>query len=179
MSSQNFAYASSIIGQPVHNSLAQEYGHVSDIIFSASHRRAVALVVKKGGFLGIGADHFVLPWDKVLVNPNTQRILVEADRKTVEDTPLVDLDALKKGDLKALGLVYSYYGVEAFWEKPAEEAPPVHQNYQSGQDIGERLPTNEGSHQITKHYPGPRGSHTREEVNYDKMKGIKNTDDTK
>lgn len=175
MSYQNFANASAIIGQPVHNSLAQEYGKVSDIIFSAQHMRAVALVVEVGGFLGMGADHFVLPWEKVNINPNTFRVLVEADRKTIEDTPLVDLADLKKGNYEALSLVYSYYGVEAFWDQPKDD-DPGRQYYGAGEDLGERLPSNEGSYEITDQYPGQRESKLREESDYDKIKGIKDKD---
>ena len=176
MNFQNYSYISDIIGKPVENSLGQDYGKVSDIILSATHRQAVAVVVKKGGFLGMGADHFILPWSKVRINPNTNRLLVEADRKTIEEAPLIDLDDIKGGNPEALSLMYSYYGADEFWKKPAEEEEPMNQNYGSGQDIGERLPSNEGSHQITKHYPGERGSHIREEANYDKIKGIKDTD---
>jgi sporulation protein YlmC with PRC-barrel domain len=175
MSYQLFANANDIIGQPVHNSLAQEYGKVSDIIFSAQHMRAVAMVVEVGGFLGMGADHFVLPWEKVNINPNTFRVLVEADRKTIEDTPLVDFDDLRKGNMEALSLVYSYYGVEAFWEKQQDDEPD-RQYYRAGEDLGERLPSNEGSYQITDQYPGQRESKLREESDYDKIKGVKNND---
>ncbi|EMR02340.1 PRC-barrel domain-containing protein [Cesiribacter andamanensis] len=175
MSLQHFANASDLIGKPVHNSLAQEYGKVSDIIVSAAHRRIVALVVEKGGFLGLGADHFVLPWEKVSINPNTLRVLVDADRQTIEGTPLIELDELKDGNYETMALVYSYYGIDTFWEQPADE-DPGQQYYTSGDDLGERHPSNEGSYQITNQYPGQRGSKLREETDYDKIKGIKDTD---
>lgn len=176
MNYQNFSYISDIIGKPVQNSLGQEYGEVSDVIISATHRRAVAIVVEKGGFLGLGADHFILPWQKVQVNPNTNRVLVEADRKTVEDAPLVDLDKIKGEDFETMSIIFNYYGVDEFWKQAAPEEEPLHQNYKSGQDVGERLPSNEGSHQITKHYPGQRESHIKKEANYDKIQGIKDTE---
>lgn len=175
MNYQNFSYISDIIGKPVQNSLGQEYGEVSDIILSATHRRAVAIIVKKGGFLGMGGDYFVLPWQKIRINPNTNRVLVEADRKTIEDAPLLELDNIKNGDPETLTLIYSYWGVDEFWKQSPQEAQPMDQDYGSGEDTGERLPTNEGSHQITKHYPGPEGSDIREEANYDKIQGLGNT----
>jgi sporulation protein YlmC with PRC-barrel domain len=172
MNYQNYSYISDLIGKPVQNSLAQEYGHVSDVILSASHRRVVAVVVAKGGFLGMGADHFILPWQMLQVNPNTLKVMVEADRKTIEDAPLVDIDKVRAGDYDTLSLLFSYFGVDEFWKQPSNEAETYDQNYKSGEDLGERLPSNEGSHQITKHYPGPEGSHTKDEVNYDKIKGV-------
>ncbi len=172
MNFQDYSYISDIIGKPVQNSLGQEYGKVSDIILSAVHRRAVAIVVQKGGFLGLGADYFVLPWSNLQVNPNTNRILVEADRKTIEDAPLVALDKIKEGDLETLNLVFSYYGADEFWKEPSKEAETMHQNYEAGEDLGERLPENEGSYQITQQYPGQRDSHIREEADYDKIKGM-------
>jgi sporulation protein YlmC with PRC-barrel domain len=172
MNFQNYAYTSEIIGQSVQNSLGQEYGKVSDVILSATHRRALALVVKKGGFLGIGADYFVLPWQMVQINPNTKRVLVEADRKTIEDTPLVELDKVKGGDFETLNLVFNYYGVDKIWDQPQEDPSPMDQDYNRGEDTGERLPSNEGSYQITQNYPDQRESHIREEANYDKIQGM-------
>ncbi|WP_224999472.1 PRC-barrel domain-containing protein [Cesiribacter sp. SM1] len=177
MNYQNYTYISDIIGKPVQNSLAQEYGNVSDVILSASHRRVVAVVVEKGGFLGMGADHFILPWQMLQVNPNTFKVLVEADRKTIEDAPLVDIDKVREGDFDTLSLIFSYYGVDEFWKSPSEDPETYEQNYRAGEDLGERLPSNEGSHQITKHYPGQRNSHIREELNYDKIKGISKSDE--
>lgn len=176
MNFQNYAYISEIIGQPVQNSLGQEYGKVSDIILSATQRRALALVVKKGGFLGIGADYFVLPWQMVQINPNTKRVLVEADRKTIEDTPLVDLDKVKSGDVETLNLVFNYFGVDRIWDKPEEEPSTMDQNYNRGEDTGERLPSNEGSYQVTQNYPGQRESHIRQEANYDKIQGTRESE---
>ncbi|AHM61990.1 antigen [Flammeovirgaceae bacterium 311] len=176
MNYQNYANISDIIGKPVQNSLAQEYGHVSDVIVSASHRRVVAVVVEKGGFLGMGADHFILPWQMLQVNPNTLKVLVEADRKTIEDAPLIDIAKVSDGDYDSLSLIFSYYGVDEFWKAPSQDAETYEQNYRSGEDLGERLPSNEGSHQITKHYPGQEGSQTKDEVNYDKIKGISGSD---
>lgn len=176
MNFQNYAYISEIIGQPVKNSLGQDYGKVSDIIFSANQRRAIAIVVQKGGFLGVGADYFVLPWQMLQVNPNTKQVLVEADRKTIEDTPLVDLDKIKEGDFEAISLVFNYYGIDRIWEQPTDEPAPMDQNYNRGEDTGERLPSNEGSYQITQQYPGQGESHIREEADYDKIKGMGESD---
>ena len=172
MNFQNYAYISDIIGQPVQNSLGQEYGTVSDVILSAVNRQAIALVVQKGGFLGMGADYFVLPWQMIRVNPNTKRVMVEADRKTIEETPLVDLSKVKDGDVETLNLVFNYYGLDELDKKASDEPTPMDQDYGRGEDTGERLPSNEGSHQITKHYPGQRESHIREEAKYDKIKGM-------
>jgi hypothetical protein len=104
--------------------------------------------------------------------------MVDADRKTIEDAPLLDLDKLKAGDPESLNIMFNYYGIEEFRKQTSEEEETYDQNYRAGEDLGERRPSNEGSYQITQDYPDQHESNTRQEANFDKMKGIKNSEDT-
>lgn len=170
----NYAGVSELIGKDVNDALGHSYGTVSDILFSSQHRRAIMAVINTGGLFSGG--HTVIPFQALTVNPNTQAIMVEIDKQTVQDAPDFDLELLRGGKREEFYKVYNYYGFENVWESASDEGEPMHQWHQSGENTGERDPENEGSYQITKQYPGPKGSRTANEADYDKMKGLPKQD---
>lgn len=165
-----FVNSNHIIGQKVKNSLGYEYGKITDILLAPDSGRIAAVIVAHGGFLGLGTDHFLLPWSAIQVNPNSGSVMTKVDQTTVEGAPEIEADKIEGGDFRSLEKVYSYYGFKAFWNQQSVEKEPLKSSYQSGQDIGDRNPSNEGSYQITQDHP-PAGNPKRE-VNLDKIKGM-------
>lgn len=166
----NYAAGSELIGQKVTDSLGHDYGKVTDILFSSAQRRALAVVINTGGLYS--KDSLVIPFQAIQVNPNTQHLTTEINKETVKEAPMVDMEKLRAGNEEEFIQLYNYYGYEDVWAEPSQEAAPLHENNQSGDDTGEHHPANEGSYQITQQNPGPQGSNTKEEVNYNKMKGL-------
>lgn len=166
----NYAGVSELIGKDVRDALGNSYGKLSEIFFSPEHKRAVLAVIETGGVFN--HEHTVIPFQALQVNPNTQAIMVEIDKQAMQDAPHFDIDSLKGGKKEELFEVYNYYGFENVWETSTEEGEPMHDWYKSGENTGERHPENEGSYQITQQYPGPKGSRTSQEADFDKMKGL-------
>lgn len=166
----DYAASRELIGQKVTDTLGHGYGKVKDILFSKKQGRALAVVIDAGG--SFSKDYIVLPFQSIRVNPNTRQIMHEIDKETLQGAPIVDLQKLRDGEEEEFIRLYNYYGFEKLWKEPDQEAPPVHESYHSGDDVGEKHPSAEGSYQITQQYPGPKGSNTEEEVDYDKMKGL-------
>jgi sporulation protein YlmC with PRC-barrel domain len=175
MNDLKFINTDHIIGQKVKNSLGYEYGKITDILVSPESGRIAAVIVAHGGFLGIGTDHFLLPWSSIQVNPNSGSVMTTADQATIEGAPEIEPNKIEGGDFRSLEKVYSYYGHKPFWNNPEKEEDPSKASYQSGHDIGDRNPTNEGSYQITQDHP-PAGNPKRE-VNLAKMTGQPNQTD--
>lgn len=170
----NYAGVSEIKGKDVTDALGHSYGKVSDILFSPQHRQAVLAIIDTGGIFK--HDYTVVPFQALQINPNTQAVMVEIDKQTIKDAPHFDIKLLKGGRKEELFKVFNYYGYENVWETSTEEGEPMHDWYKSGENTGERHPENEGSYQITKQYPGPEGSRTSKEVDFDKMKGLPKQD---
>lgn len=166
----DYAGASEIIGKKVTDTLGHRYGSVKDILFSPQHRRAVLAVISTEGTFNNGT--LVLPFQALRINPHTQHITVEIDKQTIQDAPSFDTNLLIGGRKEELFKVFNYYGYENVWEASDAEGEPMHTWYKSGENTGERNPENEGSYQITKQYPGPKGSKTEEEADFDKIKGL-------
>ncbi|WP_017731246.1 PRC-barrel domain-containing protein [Nafulsella turpanensis] len=164
----DYATTKELIGQKVTDSLGNNYGTIRDILFSPGHRKAVLAIISSGG----STDTIVLPFQALRVNPNTRHVTAELNKETVEHAPEVDMNRLHDGDREELIKIYNYYGYENIWKEESQEGQPLHQNYRSGEDVGDHNPAAEGSYEITKQYPGPKGSHTEDEVDFDKMKGL-------
>lgn len=166
----HYAAGSELIGQTVTDSLGHDYGKVTDILFSSAQRRALAVVIDTGGLYS--KDGLVLPFQALQVNPNTRHLTHDINKETLKGAPAMDMEKLRAGNNEELIQLYNYYGYEDVWAEPDQEAAPLHENNRSGDDTGEHHPANEGSYQTTQQYPGPEGSNTKEEVNYNKMKGL-------
>lgn len=169
----NYATSSEIIGQSVTDTLGHDYGTLKDIFFSPTHKKAVAAIISTEGLFS--NDYIVLPFEALRINPNTQHITVEIDKQTVQDAPHLELDLLREGNREELDKIYTYYGYGKLGDANKEEDPPLHQSYQEGENTAERRHENEGSYQETQQYPGSPGggeSNFKDEVNYDKIKGL-------
>ena len=167
-----YAGDSEIIGQTVIDSVGNDYGKVSDILFSSEHKKPIVALISTNGYFN--KDYIALPFQALRVNPNTKKVMVEIDSQTIQDAPPVDRSALKNGEKDALFRIFSYYGYEnVVKENSSAEAEPQNQSYKEGENTGERHPTNEGSYEITKQYPSGKDHNSiQEEVDYDKIKGI-------
>ena len=166
-----YAGSSEIIGQTVVDSLGNDYGTISDIIFSSSQKRALAAIISTNSLFD--KDYIALPFPALRVNPNTKQVMVEIDSQTIQDAPPVDKNLLQGGQEEELFRIFSYYGFENVWKQGSKEAEPMHDWYKSGENAGERHPTNEGSYEITKQYPsGADHNSISEEADYDKIKGL-------
>lgn len=166
----DYAASSELIGKKITDSIGHDYGKVTDIIFSSAQRRALAVLIDTGG--AYSTDSLVLPFQAIAINPNTRHIKHEIDKQTLDGAPMIDIEKVRAGNEDELIRLYNYYGYEEIWKKPAQEAAPLHENNRSGDDTGPQNPTNEGSYQITQQYPGPKGSNTEEEVDFNKIKGL-------
>jgi sporulation protein YlmC with PRC-barrel domain len=166
----NYASSSEIIGQSVTDSLGHDYGTIKDILFSPEHQKAVIAVISTEG-----SGHIALPFQALSINPNSQHLMADMDKQTIQNAPKADLDLLQEGSKEELNKIYSYYGYEHLSDIDHKEAEPLHQPYKSGENTGERHPDSMASYQETQQYPGSPGggeSNFKEEADYDKMKGL-------
>lgn len=169
----NYATSSEIIGQSVTDTLGHDYGTLKDIFFSPGHKKAVAAVISTEGLFS--NDYIVIPFQALRINPNTQHITAEIDKQAIQDAPHADLDLLRDGNRDELDKIYTHFGYEKLWDVEENEPAPMHQSYKEGENTAERRHESEGSYQETQQYPGSPGggeSNFKDEVDYDKIKGL-------
>jgi sporulation protein YlmC with PRC-barrel domain len=79
-----------LTGTDVRNLNDELLGSVSDVIINPENGETTHLIVARGGFLGIGEDHYAIPWDEVRATPGLETFVVEMAEAEMENAPSVD-----------------------------------------------------------------------------------------
>jgi sporulation protein YlmC with PRC-barrel domain len=92
----------------------EEVGTVEDLLIDDEEQRVRMLRVERGGFLGIGAEHFLVPVDAV-ASVTEDAVHIDRERTRLTDVPGYDPEV---ADEPA-----HYADVYGFWGYPAHWAP--------------------------------------------------------
>jgi hypothetical protein len=85
----NSAYiqATRVTGSPVFDAKGERVGQIEDIVLSKVEGQAAYAVLSFGGFLGIGHDHYPLPWSTLHYDPDRGGYVVNLTRERIEGAP--------------------------------------------------------------------------------------------
>ncbi|MEO5806072.1 PRC-barrel domain-containing protein [Devosia sp.] len=90
-------------------------GHIERILLEKRSGQVAYAVLGFGGFLGLGNDHYPLPWGKLAYDEELGGYKVDVTREQLDNAPKYD-DAEEyylNGDRGRL--IYDYYGVSPYW----------------------------------------------------------------
>lgn len=90
----------------------EEIGTVDDLLVDDAEHRVRFLRVRHGGFLGIGAEHFLVPVDAVS-KVTDDAVHIDRDRSRLTDVPGYDPEV--EDDPAYYGGVYGWWGYPAYW----------------------------------------------------------------
>jgi sporulation protein YlmC with PRC-barrel domain len=76
--------ASTLRGSIVFNIALEELGRIEDVIIEERTGRIAFAIVHRGGFLGIGAHHYPLQWERLRFDVEMDGYIVDADRNVQE-----------------------------------------------------------------------------------------------
>lgn len=79
-----------LTGTDVRNLNDELLGSVSDVIINPENGETTHLIVARGGFLGMGEDHYAIPWGEVRATPGLETFVVEMSEAEIENVPAVD-----------------------------------------------------------------------------------------
>ena len=79
--------ASTMRGSTVFNTALEELGRIEDVIIEEPAGRIAFAILHTGGFLGIGAKHYPLRWEKLRFDNDIGGYIVEVDRDLREGAP--------------------------------------------------------------------------------------------
>ena len=79
--------ASTVQGSTVFNTALEELGRIEDVIIEEPAGRIAFVILQQGGFLGIGAHHYPLRWEKLRFNVEMDGYIVNVDRDVREGAP--------------------------------------------------------------------------------------------
>ncbi|WEZ82862.1 PRC-barrel domain-containing protein [Rhizobium sp. 32-5/1] len=102
-------------GTKVYGVDGKHIGSIERVILEKRSGRVAYAVLGFGGFLGIGEDHYPLPWAKLSYDENLGGYQTDITREQVENAPKYngngDYDWNKENGRR----VYDYYGVPPYW----------------------------------------------------------------
>lgn len=107
-------------GRKVVDATGEEVGTVDDLLVDEEDVKARMLRVKHGGFLGIGADHFLVPVDAV-TSVDDDTVHIDRERTRLTDVPGYDPEI--GYDTAYYGGLYSWWGYPSYWG-PGYAYPP-------------------------------------------------------
>ena len=84
-----------ITGTDVRNMEDENLGSVSDVVIDPESGKAAYVIVARGGFLGMGEDHYAIPWDEVRATPGLEVVVVDRTAAELEDAPSIDPDRFR------------------------------------------------------------------------------------
>ena len=102
-------------GTRVFGSDGKRIGSVERVILEKRSGKVAYAVLSFGGFLGIGDDHYPLPWEKLSYDQSLDGYRIDLTKAQIEGAPRFqdEDDGLWYNDSGRK--VYDYYGVPPYW----------------------------------------------------------------
>lgn len=85
-------FLDNVTGADVRNLQDEYLGSVSDIILDIEEGQPEYVVVARGGFLGIGEDHVLVPWENLSAAPELHVLILDMPDERFAEAPAVDPD---------------------------------------------------------------------------------------
>jgi hypothetical protein len=101
-------------GTRVYGADAKHIGSIERLIIGKRDGRVAYAVLSFGGFLGIGHDHYPLPWEKLNYDTQLDGYRIDLTKEQIEGAPSYadDDDSWYNDNGRR---VYDYYGVPPYW----------------------------------------------------------------
>ena len=102
-------------GTAVYDREGEKLGRIENFMVDKRSGQAEYAVMSFGGFLGVGEDHYPIPWDKLTYEPEQGGYVVDLDRDKLKDGPNYRAGAEPEFDRDYDRRVHDYYGVSYNW----------------------------------------------------------------
>lgn len=98
-------------GTTLYNKDGEKLGQIENFMVGKRTGRVEYAVLSFGGILGLGKNHYPIPWDRLDYNVHLRGYVVDIDKDRLKDAPSYDGEQPPQfGTDYAVG-VRSYYGV--------------------------------------------------------------------
>jgi hypothetical protein len=103
-------------GTAVYRSNGEKVGSIERIMIDKRSGKVAYAVMSFGGFLGIGHDHYPLPWSLLTYNPKLEGYEVNVSEQQLKGAPKYSQhESWDWTDRARERKVYDYYGVAPYW----------------------------------------------------------------
>ncbi|MEJ2033464.1 MAG: PRC-barrel domain-containing protein [Deltaproteobacteria bacterium] len=108
-----------LIGRAVMGHQGQEIGNISDIMIDTQTGQVAYALVSSGGVLGMGENQYIVPWNALHIDPQTNQLALDMSKDQLKDAPKGQTVATRKQAEK----IFQFYGVAPYWEQGAQQQP--------------------------------------------------------
>jgi len=113
--------ASTLAGDQVRNLAGEDLGKIEELMIDIPTGRIAYAVLSFGGFLGMGNKLFAVPWEAFTVDEREHELILNVDKKMLEDAPGFDKDNWPDmADPDWGSQIYSHYGFKPYWDTETE-----------------------------------------------------------
>ena len=102
-------------GTKVYDPNGEHVGSIERILIEKRSGKVSYAVLSFGGFLGIGSDHYPLPWTKLNYDESLGGYRVDVTKDQLEGAPKYRDDDDSFWSAENGRRVYDYYGVAPYW----------------------------------------------------------------
>jgi hypothetical protein len=103
-------------GTAVYRSNGDKVGSIERIMIDKRSGKVAYAVMSFGGFLGIGHDHYPLPWSLLTYNPKLEGYEVNVSEQQLKGAPKYSQhENWDWSDRARERKVYDYYGAPPYW----------------------------------------------------------------
>ena len=107
--------ADKVKGSDVYNLAGDKLGKIEDTMIDKVSGRAVYAVLSLGGFLGIGDDHYPLPWSTLRYDTAKGGYTVNIEKERLQSAPSYPTDRDFKWTSEYGKGVDTYYNSPSMW----------------------------------------------------------------
>ena len=112
---QDLIASDKVEGTSVYGADGKHIGSVERLILDKRSGRVSYAVLSFGGFLGLGQDHYPLPWAKLNYDEGLGGYRVDVTTEQVENAPHYESDAEYEWNRRNGKVISDYYGVPPYW----------------------------------------------------------------
>ncbi len=112
---QDLIASDKVEGTKVYDRDGRHIGSIERILVEKRSGKVSYAVLSFGGFLGIGDDHYPLPWSKLEYDTQLGGYRVDLSKEQVEGAPRYARDEEFDYTADNGRRVYDYYGVPPYW----------------------------------------------------------------
>ncbi|KRA95110.1 photosystem reaction center subunit H [Devosia sp. Root685] len=102
-------------GTKVYDPMGEHIGSIERILVEKRSGQVSYAVLSFGGFLGMGHDHYPLPWSKLNYDESLGGYRVDVTKDQLEGAPRYEREEDDYWTEENGRRVYDYYGVTPYW----------------------------------------------------------------
>ena len=163
MMKQFLSVSGDILHNSVHDNVGEKIGKIDDVLIDPETNLPRVAILSEGGILGLGSDHYALPFHLLRFNTNSSDVALKVESSHVKNAPKISIDKLRKNDRKEMDKLVAFYGEDAFRKSESVDS----NSYVGEYHTNHHHQGYEGSAKITGEGPN---TNPADDMDYDQLK---------